>query len=161
MNEITILSDASTLSTEQQEQLLNLHYAFLTYQRQLLDIKADVPTITLNKLFLGNRIVVATREGVVVGYCIYRIISGVLKVRSLFVTEAHRRTGVMTKMMSAIDGREVYQKSQLSIFKKCTGAKAFFTRLGYIAKPSDDWFMLFFDRKSQQGSPSLPVAVPA
>lgn len=147
MTEITILSDATDLTKDQQRQLLNLHYDFLKYQRTLLSIKTDLPDLRVNTLFAGNRIAVAIEAGVIVGYCVYRIISGVLKLRTLFVSEANRRTGVMNSLIELINAREVYLNAELSVYNKCTAARALFTRLGYAAKELDGWFNLFFDKR--------------
>lgn len=146
MIEAAILKDSTELTTDQQKQLLGLHYAFLNYQRSVLDVKIDVPDLAIATLFRGNRIAVALVAGRVVGYCIYRVISGVLKLRTLFVAEEYRRSGKMTALIELISAREVYANAQLTVHQKCRPAYNFFTRLGYVASELDCWLNLFLDK---------------
>ncbi|QVW56340.1 hypothetical protein pEaSNUABM6_00204 [Erwinia phage pEa_SNUABM_6] len=146
MIEAAILKDSTELTQDQQKQLLGLHYAFLNYQRTTLDVKLDVPELAISTLFRGNRIAVALVAGRVIGYCIYRVISGVLKLRTLYVAEEYRRSGTMTALIELINSREVYANAQLTIHQKCRPAYNLFTRLGYVASELDGWLNLFFDK---------------
>ena len=142
MTEIVILDNASQLTSEQQKQLLNLHYSFLNYQRTVLQANFAVPTLRVEQLFAGNRIGIAMRNGQPVGYCVYRIIAGVLKIRTLFVHESYRRDGLMTELLNNIRAVSTFWQATLTVHNQCKAAVRFFQNRGYQSQADGDWMQL-------------------
>lgn len=156
MTEIVIHDNALQLSTEQQKQLLNLHYSFLNYQRVVLNASFPVPELRIQQLFAGNRIGIALHNGQPVGYCVYRIIAGVLKIRTLFVLESHRRDGLMTELLNNIRQNSVFWQASLVVHKNCKAAVNFFSNRGYRSRPDGEWVqMSFYVTESSDESPAV------
>lgn len=151
MTEIVILDNASQLTEEQQKQLLNLHYSFLNFQRTALSADLPKPDLKVHTLFLGNKIGIAMENDRPIGYCIYRIIAGVLKLRTLFVLESHRRTGIMTRLLDSVREVAVFWQAQLTIHKNCKAAHQFFEGRGYQSKVDGDWVQLAFFQTEDAG----------
>lgn len=139
MTEIVILSSSSDFSEAAKKQLLALHYKFLNHQRNSLHIeKAVVPDLSVEKLMAGNRVAVAVEGGSPVGYCLYRIIGGVLKIRTMFVSEAFRRRGFMTAMLNTLGVKEVFHCIHAGVFAKEEPAVTFFKAQGFNTTASRD-----------------------
>jgi len=159
MTAIVILDDASQLTSEQQKHVLNLHYSFLNFQRSVLEANHPIPDLRLSQLFSGNRIGVAMNNGTPVGYCIYRVIAGVLKIRSLYVVEQFRRNGLMSDLLNHIRQNTTFWQAQLTIHKNCTAGREFFASRGYQAKADGDWLQLvFFVPVTTEESPAALTA---
>ncbi|ANZ48496.1 acetyltransferase [Erwinia phage vB_EamM_Caitlin] len=142
MTEIVILDNASQLTSEQQKQLLNLHYSFLNYQRAVLEANHPIPELRVSQLFAGNRIGIAMRNGQPVGYCVYRIVAGVLKIRTLFVLESYRRDGLMTELLNTIRKNATFWQATLTIHKNCKAAVSFFQNRGYQSHQDGEWMQM-------------------
>lgn len=142
MPEIVILDNASQLTAEQQKQFLNLHYSFLNYQRTVLATDLPIPDLRVEVLFAGNRVGVAFHNGQPVGYCIYRIIAGVLKIRTLFVLENYRRNGLMTRLLNTIRQNSTFWQATLTIHSKCAAAVSFFQNRGYQTHQDSEWVQM-------------------
>lgn len=142
MAEIVILDNASELTTEQQKHVLNLHYSFLNYQRTALAANHPIPELRITQLFAGNRIGVAVHNGQPIGYCVYRIIAGVLKIRSIFVVESFRRNGIMTDILNKIRQTATFWQATLTVHSKCRAAVSFFQNRGYQAHPDNEWIQM-------------------
>lgn len=148
MAEIVILSSTSDLTDAQNKQLLGLHYKFLNYQRAMLHIeKSEVPTLTLEKLLAGNRACVMLEGGTPVGYCLYRIIGGVLKIRTMFVSEMARRRKAMTKIFDVLKVKEQFTSAHGGIYACQEAGVAFFTARGYTKTVSADGQWLEFKKQ--------------
>lgn len=132
MAEIVILSSSSDLTDEQNKQLLGLHYKFLNHQRNALHIeRGEIPMLSVERLLAGNRACVALEDGTPVGYCLYRVIGGVLKIRSMFVTEMARRRKVMTRVFDALRTHENFDSAYGGIYASQESGVAFFTARGF------------------------------
>lgn len=142
MAEIVILDNASELTTEQQKHVLNLHYSFLNYQRTALAANHPIPELRITQLFAGNRIGVAMHNGQPIGYCVYRIIAGVLKIRSIFVIESFRRNGIMTDILNKIRQSATFWQATLTVHKNCKPAVGFFKQRGYQAHDDGEWIQM-------------------
>ncbi|AFQ96659.1 putative ribosomal-protein-alanine acetyltransferase [Erwinia phage vB_EamM_Stratton] len=147
MTEIVILSSSSDFSEAAKKQLLALHYKFLNHQRNTLHIdKAVVPELSIEKLMAGNRVAVAMESGSPVGYCLYRIIGGVLKIRTMFVSEAYRRRGFMTQILDALGSKETFHRIHAGVFAKEEPAVTFFKARDFNCVPSRDGDWLEVDK---------------
>lgn len=159
MTEIVILDNASQLSEEQQKQLLNLHYSFLNFQRTALAADHPIPELCVRQLFAGNRIGVALHNGTPVGYCVYRIIAGVLKIRTLFVVESHRRNGLMTDLLNMIRQNSTFWQALLVVHHNCKAAMSFFKNRGYQSTSQGEWIQLaYFVTEENSEQPAVAVA---
>ncbi|QVW28717.1 putative GNAT family N-acetyltransferase [Erwinia phage pEa_SNUABM_8] len=159
MTEIVILDNASELTSEQQKQVLNLHYSFLNYQRTALEANHPIPELRIGQLFAGNRIGLAMHNGQPVGYCVYRIIAGVLKLRSIFVLESFRRNGLMTELLNTIRRNSTFWQACLVVHKNCKAAVQFFNDRGYKATPDGEWVqMAYFVTESSSETPLAATA---
>ncbi|QVW55282.1 hypothetical protein pEaSNUABM29_00242 [Erwinia phage pEa_SNUABM_29] len=147
MAEIVILSSASDLSDAQNKQLLALHYKFLNHQRNALHIeRGEIPTLSIERLLAGNRAAVAMEGGTPVGYVLYRVIGGVLKFRSMFVSEMARRRKVMTQLFDALKTREEFASAYGGIYAAQESGVAFFTARGFTKVVGSDGQWLEFTK---------------
>ena len=148
MAEIVILSSSSDLTEAQNKQLLGLHYKFLNHQRTILHIeKGEIPNHTLEKLLAGNRACVALEGGTPVGYCLYRVIAGVLKIRTMFVSEMARRRKTMTQIFDALEVNEQFTNAHGGIYACQEAGIAFFTARGFDKTVSTDGQWLEFTKQ--------------
>lgn len=161
MVEYFLLGNAADLTTDQQKRLLNLHYSFLNFQRGILETTLTVPEFDVSVLFRGNTVGVAMDNGLPIGYCIYRVIGGVLKLRTLYVQESHRMHGVMNAILNKIRDHEVFWQAQLVVHKGCVGAKNLFIKRGYDATPDGDWVNLAFYSTDAVDGKQITTAIPA
>ncbi|QVW55749.1 hypothetical protein pEaSNUABM9_00168 [Erwinia phage pEa_SNUABM_9] len=159
MTEIVILDNASQLTSEQQKQVLKLHYSFLNYQRTALEANHPIPELRVEQLFAGNRIGLAMHNGQPVAYCVYRIIGGILKIRSIFVMESFRRNGLMTDLLNNIRQNSTFWQACLTVHKNCKAAVSFFKGRGYKATDDGDWAqMAYFVTESSSETPLAATA---
>ncbi|AWN08831.1 hypothetical protein MLDJOKPK_00248 [Salmonella phage SPAsTU] len=150
MAEIVILSSSSDLTDAQNKQLLALHYKFLNHQRNVLQIeKGEVPMLSIEKLLAGNRAAIALEGDTPVGYCLYRVISGVLKFRSMYVSEMARRRKVMTQLFDVLKTREEFSSAYGGIYAAQESGVAFFTARGFNKTVSPDGQWLEFTKLVQ------------
>lgn len=159
MTEIVIFENASQLSEEQKKQVLKLHYTFLNYQRSVLNADHAIPTLRIEQLFAGNRICLAIHNGTPVAYFLFRVIGGVLKIRSVFVMEAFRRNGIMTGIINKVQQNSPHWKEYLTIHKNCKAAISLFKERGFHISDDGDWVeMSYFTTEDNAKS---PVAITA
>lgn len=146
--ELKIVKSPCELTEEQQTQLLRLHHDFLDLQCIALRNKSEQFSVSIAQLFAGNRIGVVLQAGRLIGYCIYRVINNILKLRSVYMDEMYRNSGFMSSLITLINEREEYAKAQLTVFKAFDGAVSLFTGLGFVSNLVDDWHDMTLEGKA-------------
>ncbi|MGL5397153.1 MAG: GNAT family N-acetyltransferase [Shewanella sp.] len=149
--ELKIVKSPCELTEEQQQQLVRLHHDFLDMQCIALRNKQENFTVGIAQLFAGNRIGVVLQAGRLIGYCIYRVINNVLKLRSVYMDEMYRSSGFMTSLITLINEREEYSKAQLTVFKSFGPAVSLFNKLGFISDVVEDWHEMTLIDKANFG----------
>lgn len=160
MTDIHILTSTKSLSDSQQKQLLALNYKFLNYQRMILNTDCAIPDLTLDILFAGNRCAVALDSAQnPIGFCFYRVIKGIMKIRSLFVSEAHRRKYVMTNILSQLVDNEAHTQIVGCVYGQNYLGVQLFKAMGFNCKEDGEWMHIDLPVKNAKVSNDEPSAV--
>lgn len=146
--ELKIVKSPCELTEEQQKQLLRLHHDFLDLQCIALRNKTEQFSVSIAQLFAGNRIGVVLQAGQLIGYCIYRVINSVLKLRSVYMDEVYRNSGFMSALINLINEREEYAKAQLTVFSAFENAVSLFNGLGFVSNLVGDWHEMTLEDKT-------------
>lgn len=133
MIEIRLITKPSALNDAQSAQLVELHNDFLANQRELLkDVRPGPKVEITTELLLNNNVIaVAMESGNIVGYLLYRNLTGALGVRCIYVNPLFRQKGVMTAMLDAIHANETYHCISANIPPHCDHISNYFEVAGY------------------------------
>lgn len=134
MIRIKLVSQPQALSKIQSNQLVELHKDYLAHQRELLSEVRPGPDVAItSKLLLQNNVIACAfdSEENIVGYALFRNLTGALSIRCIYVNPMVRQKGVMTAMLDAIHHGEVYHSVSVNLPPKCEHVANYFDDAGY------------------------------
>lgn len=151
MIRIKVISQPQVLSSLQSNQLVELHQDFVAYQKEIFKTPAGSgPTISITPgiLFENNVIACAFDDADnVVGYILFRNLTGELNIRCIYVNPQVRQLGVMTAMLNAILRFEAYHKVSANLPPKTDAVAAYFESNNYtkVRDQMTGWLCYFRD----------------
>lgn len=133
MIEIRLVSQPQALTELQGEQLVELHLDYLANQRELLKEVKPGPAIQITpKLLLDNNVIAAAFDSdKIIGYVLFRNLTGALSIRCIFVNPAYRQKGLMKAMLDAIHAHETYHQIGVNLPPECDSVANYFEDMGY------------------------------
>jgi len=149
MIRIKVISQPQVLSSLQSNQLVELHKDFVACQKELFDTPAgSSPTISITPgiLFENNVIACAFDDADnVVGYVLFRNLTGELSFRCIYVNPLVRMKGVMTAMLNAVLRFEHYHKVSVNLPPCVEAVAAYFESIEYtkIRDQMTGWLCYF------------------
>ncbi len=133
MIEIRLVSQPQALTELQGEQLVELHLDYLANQRELLKEVKPGPVIQITpRLLLENNVIAAAFDSdKIIGYVLFRNITGALSIRCIFVNPAYRQKGLMKAMLDVVHAHETYHQIGVNLPPECDNVANYFEDMGY------------------------------
>lgn len=133
MIEIRLVSQPQALTESQAEQLVELHLDYLACQRELLKEVKPGPAVKITpQLLLENNVIAAAFDSdKIIGYVLYRNITGSLSIRCIFVNPRYRQIGVMKAMLDVVHAHETYHQIGVNMPPDCEHVVNYFEDMGY------------------------------